>query len=314
MNLFPEQLLSFFGLHLPFGEALANHAPNRFLRPVCRALSFPTDQFHQRRCPFCFPLVTVPSQVSEFLHENMHVTRRCVSVRMFVFDLLPSGCVAFNASNGGCPACRSGRSSLLNSLATIRDLICMGFPQIALFVSIHFGATGVTWYCATASRSSTISYTPRSRTYFDSCSRAWRTSCHGDSLPVTSWVFFSSLCQCRVFLTIASCEGLDGRLSQLLFVLIFLLLVSFGLFRFSNFSNTSNCDSIHHDALQILTFANSSEFSNFYSTCCDVLHLVTLDLFWYASVVCDHSVFKLASFQIAESLFNTRTTTLRSLI
>ena len=51
----------------------------------------------------------------------------------------------------------------------------------------------------------------------------------------------------------------------------------------------SNFDSIHHDALQILSLANFSIFSNFSSTRLDVLHLVTLDLFCYASVICDHS-------------------------
>ena len=34
-------------------------------------------------------------------------------------------------------------------------------------------------------------------------------------------VFFSNLCQYRVFLTTASCEAFDGRLAQFLFVLNF---------------------------------------------------------------------------------------------
>ena len=45
--------------------------------------------------------------------------------------------IPFNASNGGVPAYRSGRSPLLHSLSKSRDLICMGSPSNAVFVSIH---------------------------------------------------------------------------------------------------------------------------------------------------------------------------------
>ena len=38
---------------------------------------------------------------------------------------------AASASNGGVPVYRSGRSSLLDPLATMRDLICMGFSSNA---------------------------------------------------------------------------------------------------------------------------------------------------------------------------------------
>ena len=44
-----------------------------------------------------------------------------------------------------------------------------GLSQLLCFVSIHFVSTAGTWYCAVASRSSTFSYTPSSRKYFDSC-------------------------------------------------------------------------------------------------------------------------------------------------
>ena len=106
--------------------------------------------------------------------------------------------VAFNASKGRVPASRSGRSSLLNPLATIRDLICTGPPSYALSVSNIHVSTGLTWYCATASRSSTFSHTQKSRKYFNTCSRALRTSCEGNSLPVTSsmhitYCYYSSI-------------------------------------------------------------------------------------------------------------------------
>ena len=52
-------------------------------------------------------------------------------------------------------------------------------------LAMHFVSTGVTWYCATVSRSSTFSHSPRSRKYFNSCSRAVSTSCHSNSLPVS---------------------------------------------------------------------------------------------------------------------------------
>ena len=47
------------------------------------------------------------------------------------------------------------------SLATIRDLICIGSHSNALSVSTHFVSTGVIPYFSTASFSSTFSYTPR---------------------------------------------------------------------------------------------------------------------------------------------------------
>ena len=68
--------------------------------------------------------------------------------------------------------------------ANIRDLI--GTPSNALSVSTHFVSSGVIPYFSTASFSSTFSYTPRSRKYFSSSSRASRTACHGNSLPVMS--------------------------------------------------------------------------------------------------------------------------------
>ena len=89
------------------------------------------------------------------------------------------------------PCIQSGLSLLFNSRGTSRDLMCIGSPANALSVSIHLVSTGVTWDCATASRSSTFlvhsvrhfSHTPR---YFNSIHRARRTAQHGNSLPVTS--------------------------------------------------------------------------------------------------------------------------------
>ena len=43
----------------------------------CRVTSSVWRSFLQRLRPFCRPLVVVPAQVSELLHESMHVTRRC---------------------------------------------------------------------------------------------------------------------------------------------------------------------------------------------------------------------------------------------
>ena len=69
--------------------------------------------------------------------------------------------IAFNASTGGVAAYRSGRSLLLNSLAHIRDLICIGFPSNTLSVSTHFVSTGVVrgneYRCKSLINSTTIS-------------------------------------------------------------------------------------------------------------------------------------------------------------
>ena len=54
-------------------------------------------------------------------------------------------------------------------------------------------------------------------------------------------------------------------------------------------SNSSNSDSIHHDTLPILTFADFSKCSNFDSTRRGVLHFVTIEVWCYASVVSDYS-------------------------
>ena len=103
--------------------------------------------------------------------------------------------IAFNASNGRVPVYKSGRSSLSNSLAHIRDQICMVSSWNALSVSTHFVSTGVIPCFATASFSSTFSYTPRLSTYFNSSSRALRTACHGSSLPMMSSKHMTS-CSC----------------------------------------------------------------------------------------------------------------------
>ena len=55
--------------------------------------------------------------------------------------------MAFNASNGGVPVCKSGRSPLLNSLPTICNLIYVGSSSNALSVSVNVVSTGVTSYC-----------------------------------------------------------------------------------------------------------------------------------------------------------------------
>ena len=75
-------------------------------------------------------------------------------------------------------------------------------------------------------------------------------------------------------------------LRNFLFFSIFLLFISLGSVRFSN---CSHLDSILHDALQSLTFANFSKFLSFCFTRRDVLHFGTLELFCNESVVCDHT-------------------------
>ena len=139
-----------------------------------------------------------------------------------------------------------------------------------------------------ASRLSTFQYTPKSRKCFNSCSRSWRTSCYGSSLLVTPsmhktrWSFsltsanvarFSRLRQARP-LMIHLHNSLGPDLS---FPRQFWNSPIFQVIQFS--------DSVHHDALQILTFATSSKSSNFYCTRRDVLYFVTLDVFRYTSAV-----------------------------
>ena len=72
---------------------------------------------------------------------------------------------------------------LFNSLATIRERICIGSSSNAVSVSTHCVSTGVTLCFVTAARSSTFSYTPSSRRY----------SCQGSSFPMMSskhWMKF----------------------------------------------------------------------------------------------------------------------------
>ena len=94
---------------------------------------------------------------------------------------------------------KSGLSSLLNSLATIGERICIGSASNALSVSTHFVSTGATLHFATAVRSSTFSNTPSSRSYFSSFSRACFTACQGSSFPVMcECILLASLCHHRI--------------------------------------------------------------------------------------------------------------------
>ena len=78
--------------------------------------------------------------------------------------------MAFNASKRKVPAWAP------------KKMICLCPP--------HFVSTGVILYCA--SFSSILSYTPRSRRYFNSSSRALRNACHSSSLPVMSSKYMTS--------------------------------------------------------------------------------------------------------------------------
>ena len=120
--------------------------------------------------------------------------------------------VAFNASNGGLPAYRSGRS--------------------------------LTPFFSTTSFSSTFSYTPRSRKYFSSSSRASRTACHGSSLPVVSSKHMKScscsssrVCQHRVLFMIAFHETSYDWFAHSLFALTH---------RFVDISNSPNSNFLFH--------------------------------------------------------------------
>ena len=150
-----------------------------------------------------------------------------------------------------------------NSLAPNRDLICTGSSSNGLFVSLHFVSTGVTWYCAVASRSSTFSKTQWSPRYFNSCSRALRTACHGNSLPMTSSMHMTSCSS-------SSISAKTACFSRLRLVMPFLIHLhnfsSFWFLKFFNFQtffNFSNSNSNHHDALHMLSFANFCRLSNF---------------------------------------------------
>ena len=174
-----------------FWHTLANHAPNCLQRPVCHTCSCSADQFCQHRRPFCLPLAIVPAQVPKPLHRSMHVPRRCAWSERFLCDLLRSRLWLSTLPM---------EESLRTDLADLHVWILVPqivswyacSPSIALSVSTHFVSTGVTWYCAIASRSWTFSYTPRSRRYFNPCSRALRTACHGNSLLVTSSMHMTS--------------------------------------------------------------------------------------------------------------------------
>ena len=151
--------------------------------------------------------------------------------------------MAFSAPNGGVPAYKSGRSSLLNSLAHIRDLTCIGSPSNAVFVSTHFVSTGVIPYFSTASFSSTYSHTPMSRKYFSFDSRALRAACQGSSLQVISSKHVTS-CSCS-----SSTSASIACFSRLRFARPFTidlqslsslwLHISSSLLQFSKFSNFS---------------------------------------------------------------------------
>ena len=230
---------------------------------------------------------------------------------------------ALDASNGGVPAYRSGRSSLSNSLGTIRDFDLHGLcPSSNLFVSTDFESAWVTWYFAMASRSSTFSCTPRSRKYLNSCSRAWRTSCHGNSLPVTSltrkarWYFPTTYANIHRFgrlrLARPSMVDLHRFSSSWTFlsssVLEFSKFLTFPFFHF--WLHPSRCSSnfwllpnFPHSLLFTSPVASVSTLSLLICSATHLLFVITLipsasmDFSWPPR----NSVLILASFQIADS-------------
>ena len=125
-----------------------------------------------------------------FCHECMHVTHRMCMTENVSLWFAAIEIMAFHASNGRVHACRSGRSLLPNSLATIRDMIGMG--SLKCFVCVN--PLRDDWSDLVLCNG----FTFISRKYFNSCSRALCSSCHGNSLLVTSSMhvtccFFSNL-------------------------------------------------------------------------------------------------------------------------
>ena len=83
---------------------------------------------------------------------------------------------------------------LLNSLTTSRGRISIGSSTNALSVSTHFVSIGVTLYLATAACSSILSYSPRSRRYFNSCllTKSYLFPGLFQLLDPLIWIFFTN--------------------------------------------------------------------------------------------------------------------------
>ena len=175
---------------------------------VC-CLGVTAEQYHARTC-----CLRVSLQLAQSVSENvvtystifpqLHTSMRMVQNVPLCFAAIEI--VAVYASNGEVPACRSGRSSLLNSLGIFRDLICMG-SSLKCFVCVNALRTRVTWHCAVLIHSEItqvfqLSFT--SLAHFMS-----RQFIAGDVVikAQDTLVFVSNICKYRVFLTVASCEA-----------------------------------------------------------------------------------------------------------
>ena len=155
-------------------------------------------------------------------------------------------------------------------------------------MSVHFVSTGVTQYRAMASRSSTFSYTPRARKYFNSCSRVWRTVCHDNSAPMTSSVHGTRWSCSPTPVNIQNFSRL--RLAKPLMI---------DLYNFSS-SLSFPCSSVFF-FFAILQFPNFPMLTPSIRTLFQ-FSTFTLGWFCYASAVCDHShSFKVNVFQLFTS-------------
>ena len=91
--------------------------------------------FHHRMftCPNVRQCFAITALLSGFVPQSATCSSLLTQCTRNLCDLISLwfaaiDFVAFNASNGGVPAHRSGPSSLLNSLAHIRDRICTSCP------------------------------------------------------------------------------------------------------------------------------------------------------------------------------------------
>ena len=131
-------------------------------KPICRPGGHKAVTMRQFRVLYMI-FFNNPTSLN-FLCQRTHVIRdvndwECPRIQIWPISTLELSC------HKSCP-----------------DLHCS--PSNALFLSIYFVSTGVTWYFATASCSSNLPYTTKSRKYFNSCFRSWRTSDDGGSFVV----------------------------------------------------------------------------------------------------------------------------------
>ena len=129
---------------------------------------------------------------------------------------------AFSASNGEVPCVQiQPIFTCVKHLATIRVLLCKGPSSNAMFVSIplrvDWSDPGIVQWLHTFVNVLIHSEVPQVFQFlFTSLAHfVLRQFFAGDVINAQDvLIFFSDLCQCRAFLTIASCEAFDDSLAQ----------------------------------------------------------------------------------------------------